>query len=687
MRVPTGNFGYATPGVARTPDTSQTAEAAANLGRTIVRNAITDRALASEERIRVARARAATAFVDDETQVKITAQDITDRMDRGELDHTQAEQEFERAAAKLKRPDIPDLDGPGIEALDRGMESTRMQVSGVLRSAVGRARQREGDAQLDRGLDALGKQAGLPGEDVAAVITKAETFASAARAAGVPADVIERKVQAFRDGSWTAHAQNRLNQYENDGAGLKALERDLKARDGLYADKLDANRRTALIAAVGNARERLEVRAERAALKREARADRTIAEIERQIASGVPATADMWVEWERQVGGTPAAETFRALKDGEREVQAVLRMPPDVQRKFVQDREAELLTKGGDLKDAANVARLRTAVDRNVALLQSAPLAFEANRAGEEVAPLDFGKFGDAEGEAEIAGQFRDRAVTLHAMRKQYGEAVPLKPLLPQEAAVLTDALGRGSPRQQAGSLAQLRGAIGDDQLYAAALQQIMPDAPVTAVAGMLAAKQKTATLERNWFSPNVTATSGDVAATVLEGHALLNPTKAAAKEDGKPATKLFLPESRTLQERFVDAVGGAFAGRPAAADVAFQVVQAYYVGKAAQTGRLAAQQQDIDTKLVREAITATLGTVVDFNGGGEVLAPWGMDETTFTDRATAAVRAKLPVEMQGRETLFGLRNRGERTYYVTQGRNFLTDGNGNPVVIDVGGP
>ena len=77
--------------------------------------------------------------------------------------------------------------------------------------------------------------------------------------------------------------------------------------------------------------------------RREARAEKVIGEIDRQIASGVPATADMWMAWGDKVKGTAYEGEMKQRLEEEAEVQKVLRLPVDQQLAFVQQREAKLL--------------------------------------------------------------------------------------------------------------------------------------------------------------------------------------------------------------------------------------------------------------------------------------------------------------------------------------------------------
>ena len=63
--------------------------------------------------------------------------------------------------------------------------------------------------------------------------------------------------------------------------------------------------------------------------RRESRAEKVIGEIDRQIASGVPATADMWTAWGDKVKGTAYEGEMKQRLEEEAEVQKVLRLPVD----------------------------------------------------------------------------------------------------------------------------------------------------------------------------------------------------------------------------------------------------------------------------------------------------------------------------------------------------------------------
>lgn len=454
----------------------------------------------------------------------------------------------------------------------------------------------------------------------------------------------------------------------------------LRNPKGTLADYIDPAKRAELARQVENT---LRAQADRL----DARGERAIAKMDQQIASGVPMSPEVVAGFERDTRSTPYASDFQDRITDEKRVQEVLRLPVEQQQAEVQSRETKLLRDGGSLKDAANFERLKSAVNNNVKQLGDSPLTFYQNRSGQAVAPIDF-----TQPEAAASG-FEERAEILGALRKQYGASVALKPLLPNEAQALSSELNRATPAEAIDAFASLHSALQTPELYRAAVQQVAPDSPVTALAGMMATKDTSVTTARHWFGPDATIPAREVATTMLEGERLLNPSKSAKTEDGRPQTKaLYLPQVKPLQLAFQNAVGDAFAGRPGAAENAFAAVQAYYVGKAARSGKLASQSSDIDSGIVQESVSAVLGTTIDYHGAGKVFAPLGMDRSTFENRIerTFAATAKsrgLPPSLTDSFSQLGLRNAGDGTYYVTQGRSFLTDGSGAPIVLDVNKP
>lgn len=457
-------------------------------------------------------------------------------------------------------------------------------------------------------------------------------------------------------------------------------------------DRVNGDKAAFIENAITDAKRIAEARARAKMDHAEAIAERTMNEIDRQIASGVPATPEMWAGWENKVRGTSFAEEFKARLDDEREAQELLRKPIGEQIREVQARKAALESGGGNLRQAANAARLERVVKQNLALIQNAPLIYGEQRFGDSNTPIDITSIVDPEQRTEVSQILQDRGARIAGLQRTLGGAVPMKPLLPNEAGQLVATLDRASPQQASQIFSALAQASGTPEIFKGAMAQIAPDAPVKAFAGLLASNQRELVTGNNWFSPDPFVKSTDVSATLLRGDRLLNPDKNDRAEDGKPKTsRLLLPSEAQaqLQTQFAKEVGTAFAGRPEVADRAYQAVQAYYVGRAAEQGKLAENSQTVDRALVKEAVRATLGNVVDYNDS-QVLAPWGMATDDFENRIerafkTEAKRLNLPENISPDLSTFGLMNTDrEGIYGVSLNNKLLLNPDGSPVTLNI---
>ncbi|MDI3902576.1 hypothetical protein QK388_02130 [Pseudomonas aeruginosa] len=426
--------------------------------------------------------------------------------------------------------------------------------------------------------------------------------------------------------------------------------------------------------------DRLQQKAEMAALRRENAAQQTLNKINAQIASGVPASDEMWKEWSRSVQGTSAQKDFQELVSQEVETQKVLNgMPIDQQAMYVNQKAAELQKNGGTLAEANNLARLGRAIAASSKMLGEAPLEYFQTRLGGEVQPIDLSS-------DDLPGVLSQRITAIRSLQDKFGQTVSMKPLLPQEAKQLSAQVEGMSPQQQSELFGKLHTAMGDDRAYAGAMQQIAPDSPIRALTGMLAGKQRSLVTETKWFRPDVEVTSGDVARTMATGESILNKTRAQKQADGA-STKYPIPPEKEFVVELDKQLGGVFAGQPQSYGLALQAVKAYYTGAAAEQGIASA---DVDSDLMKKAIKASIGSVVDFNGQ-KTIAPWGMSGSDFEPAARASIEQLL--DEQGASDLdkamidnYTLRQARDGVYYVMQGQQFKYGTDGKPLIIKVGG-
>lgn len=635
--------------------------------------AATDRAVEHDDKLNYAAARGAILKADADTREAL----------RNDNDPYTFEARYREGLRKAKASAAIGIRGQRSRALfeadiDADIERGAGQVRDIAREqiAVG------GRATLQSTLD-TGLRTAMDATDDGSAIASIETAYTAIAAARESRFIDPVAAETLQSNFRTQVAEGRVSLLPLD----KRIE-TLTNPKGTLAEAIRGDRRGALLDRAREEKRILEVREQALQDRLEAKGQRALGQLEQQIASGVPVSDELNRRWASAVKGTDVESEFAQAQKSEAEVQSMLRKPIGEQLSFIQDREAQLLKDGGSTRDLANLNRLKGAVQQNVKLLQQAPLLYLQNRTGEEFAPLDFNAL--AQGDPDQGALLDDRVTALQGARARVGTEVPLRPLLPQEAQQLSAALEAGTPKEQAELFASLHKNFRDSKAYQGAMQQIAPDAPVKALAGMLAGKQADLTTKTHWFKPDETVASVDVARTLLEGEAILSPGKAEKTEDGKPKVALYLPEQTLLQQSFQDTVGDAFRGRPVPADIAFQAVKSYYVGRAAQTGRIASSTADVDTKLVRESVTAVLGSVVDYNGGGQVFAPWGMDKDAFEDRADKAFRLEaqrrgIPAErIDDLAADVGLQNASGNRYRVTIGNNYLQDSLSSPIVINL---
>lgn len=424
--------------------------------------------------------------------------------------------------------------------------------------------------------------------------------------------------------------------------------------------------------------DRLQQKAEMARLRAEAKADRALGKISAQISSGIPATDEMWKAWGREVAGTPAQAEYNELVKQEQATQQVLRLPIDQQVAYYNKLAAHLQNEGGTIAQGNNLARLGRAIESNTKMMAEAPLDYFQQRLEGNVQPLDMNS-------TDLPAVLNDRVAALHGMRQKFGPTVGMKPLLPQEAKALAAQLDQMTPDQQSQLFGTLHTAMGDDKAYAGAMQQIAPDSPVRALAGMLAGKQRTLTTGTHWFRPDDVVSSGDVAKTMALGESILNKSKAQKGQDG--GGKFPIPEQTDFDLALGKQLGTVFAGQPQSYSLAAQAVKSYYTGAAAEAGDVSGK---VNNALMKKAIKATVGDVVDFNGSS-TLAPWGMPGDTFEQVAKQRLVETMKAQGMSEQDLatasaLTLRQARDGVYYVMQGNQYKYGADGKPLMINVNG-
>jgi hypothetical protein len=230
-------------------------------------------------------------------------------------------------------------------------------------------------------------------------------------------------------------------------------------------------------------------------------------------------------------------------------------------------------------------------------------------------------------------------------------------------------------------------GTYGNNRAFLSVMNQVAPDSPVTAVAGSILIAQMPVTVSGGLFGSDAVLQPRNVSGLMLEGEALLNPTKADKAQDGRGA-KFPMPKEADLQQAFNDYAGKAFRGDGKGYETAYQAFKAYYAGSANRKGILSTDLTTEGAKIAKEAAAAATGGVINYNTLGEVMKPWGMDDGTFKNRASAEFdKAMVANGMKGSAfdnlSAYGLQSVGTGRYLLTNGAGYLNGPNG-PIELDM---
>lgn len=680
-KIDVGNFGTSTIDIAQPARTAVVGEAVAQLGDAlgqVARQKI-------EQRYQEQAAIASNNLLDHQLANQKIVQDIGDQLASGELQPEDAQAAYQKANEGNALPSVDNLHPIAAAAYNRGAQ--RVQAEGgfkidALADVARGQRFKNQFAEAGRKLEDLAGAPNTPPEKIAQIIEQLKTFVPVGRAAHISQAELDATVQATTDRIWLNHATQREIGAHDDMAGLRALQKDLSDKNGLYVDKLRTGSRDALLAQVGNRMDVIQNHLEHVAATRENDGARAMNEFDRQISTGVTAPPAQLAQWAQRTAGTTSAADFQEAIANEQKVQEALKLPPAEQIKLANAEQERIYKQGGTVREQQDANRFGQAVRANITKMQTDPLIWLNERAGVETPPLDLSSALTPQGQAQITAQLFQRALDIRTAQEKNGPAIQMRPLLPPEVQQLGAIVAAASPDNVTGLFSRLYQMTNkDDRVFGGMMTQIAPDHPVLAFAGL-----------RSLQDPKV-------ASYIVQGESALNPTKQQKQNDGKPDVGLYAPTDEALQPAFALAVGDLYRNsRDGAAETAYQAFKAYYIGKAKHDSALLEKTGQADPKRVQEALNSVIGTVIDYNGQGNVSAPWGMDRSTFNTRidtawSVAEQRYNLPKTTSAQRAAIGLQNADtgiEGQYVIPNGGQWLTvvrNGKAVPVILDLNDP
>lgn len=631
-----------------TMDPSLQSRGAQQIAETIQRGAMNVLDQKQREDQALARVKASNALFERETQISTINNDLAEQVRLGTLSHDKLEEAYTTAVSKLEPLQVPGLSEAEVEGIGLAQQRLQLQGQDSIRKLAISARADAAKGDLATRLDLIGKEAAMPGADIAKLNARldSEDVDIAGRLAY--GDMWASKKQEAKDANWTTQATQRVVAARDGLGSLQQIEHDLTAADGFYAGKLDPEKRNQLLNTVTGRIYQVKEHQQRQAEMREMRAERVLSQMDRQASTGIPPTVADQQRWKAALSGTSMAGEYNVRVQEMNEVQELLRKPMLEQQQYLDSKRLQLAETGGSVAQINNLNRLQAAVDNNIKMMREDPLTFNAMRTGEDVEPLDVSGIATPEGQAKLAGQLAHRYDIVNSVRSAYGPQVARSPWKPGEQALLTSVLTQADDTTKLSIFSTLAKSAPTGADYAAAIKPLVADQPVTVLAGM--AK----------FRDLKGDDGTDVPRMLLSGQKIL---------DDKSVPK---PKEDLMRAAFDEKVGLSLAPGTTQREQAYQGFKALYVSTAAAKGVSYETGDDLDKDTTQKAIDMITGGIAE-RAGQKVIKPYGMPDRDFNkvvdiELEGLAKRTEFPIgqledmplePVPGREGVYYLMNAG----------------------------
>ncbi|EPY7158636.1 hypothetical protein ACXEII_002452 [Klebsiella quasipneumoniae] len=630
MRIPTGNFGNVAP---QAQPTRVDVSNAGAIGAA-VKGFADD---IHQQADAIVRARAGEGLLDYQIKIKDINESIRQGVEDGSIKAEQIDNVYKTAVSKLEKPVFGGLDLAGMEVAQRGIKRYEADGHATAQGLYRTALKIEAKDQVDTQLDQLGKLTNYPDADIEKINGMSDSLEKQGRLAyGAQWGKVR---QSWIDKNWFNQAQQRLMGARDNGGALSAFNNELTSEKGFYVDKLDPEKRNALLNQAMGYQARIEARAIAAqnhadmlALRRENAAIHASSSMQMRIANGEIPTDQDWNNYLTSVSGTSQDGTAPVLRSALLETQRLYSLPPEEAQAQVDSLALSLKKNGGSEIQYKVLNAVQSNIDHRRTQLQKNPQAVFAMDSGTPLEPLNPQSALQQPG--EWGAGLAQRQANSDAITQKYGATAGKNLLTTEELGNAKDAYEKMSPDQriqfwrntQASSTpaiaSRLAREIGGDALQ------------VSAVAGLAnnPAGYKTALAVEN-------------------GSRLLNPV------DGTP--KVRLPAS--FDQDVSATIKSSYPGlSPSQVQRLVPVVRDYHVGNGGSA----------DTTPKAEDLYAVIGKPVNIYGSVAV-APAGTDENTFIDAL------KIGVNRLG-DSAQDVKNGLSQGVY-----GFVSDSDGNQVLIN----
>lgn len=600
-RIPMGNFGTVIAQPAPTVRIPAAAfddggSGAQKLGDTAMQVGVS---LMDEQRRQddaLMRARAANAAIDREMAVDQLGREIEEEVTAGRLHYSKASETYKQRVAAIPGEKFEGLSPVDAENFSRSLKRIDFKGEKHIEGIVGKARQGDMRAQTDGILDKLGKQAGLPGTDMAALTGQIDAMDEIGRSAYGAA--WEKRKQDWKDNSWDARLNQQAISVRNDLNGINALQQQLT---GEYADKLDSNRRNTLVARLDGYKTSLIQRAEAASARADRAAERHLKKAEAEF-NTFQSLADKGTIVDpnyvdvvlQKTAGTPYQQAVTAITKQAQENGGIASRPIAAQQAELDQVDAQIAKTGRTPELDKRREQLQKIVRGSQTDLKENGLRAGLERGViADMAPLDVST------PEAIAASIPKRIEQAEAVGAWAGK--PVSPFDAKEAEHIRSTLETLPPKQRSEAVSTIARSVGPRLAGAVAEQLDKQDKPL-ALAFAMAGSQTT----NNRYTSEL----------ILKGAQAMKD--GAVMKDDKKVTG--------WKASIASAVDGAFANEKAASAVKDA---AYYIaaGIAQENGG------SVSSSEIKRAVRLAVGGDIIERNGKKLPIPAGMEAGDFEKR------------------------------------------------------
>lgn len=667
-KIPLGAFGNAiasTPQRVNVPAGAFDNSGAENLARTALNSigGVIHQVRQQDEALN--RAKAANAVLDHEIAVRGVSSSIEQQLADGTLNYKDAPDAYKKAISGIQRPDTKGFDPVTLENFDKGVKRAEFHGETALAGAMSRARVAENKTTAESFMDKLGKQASLPGADIAKLneqIGGLDEVGRLAYGAGW-----EKRKQDWQDNNWNDHLNQRAMAARNDLKSINDLQEQITS--GEYADKLDSNKRNTLVARLDGYKTSLIQRQEAAAARAERAAERHLKQAEAEFNTFTamadkgtiidPSYADVALQ---KTSGTPYQAGVQALLKQAQETGGIAAQPLRVQQAMLDQVDKQIVAQGR----TPALDKRREQIEKVMRGSQS-DLREDGLRAGlqrgviADIAPVDIST---PEALAKSVSARLQQAETVGLWAGK-----PVSPLDSREAEGLRGMLETLPAKQKAEAIATISGAVG--------LRM------ASAISEQIGEKDKALSLA---FASSGSRTTNDryTSELILKGATAIKD--GTAMKDDKKVTG--------WKAQIATEIEGAIPNEKAATAVK---EAAYFIaaGFAHENGG------SVSTSDVRRAVRLAVGGSIIERNGKKLPIPAGMEPDDFEKRVGAVSQTdilkqapdgkvrvggvEMPVsdftpKIGGQELMFA----GPGRYAVVVKGRPVTNAAGKPIIIGV---